>query len=366
MYTRAIENQIKKIMFKGKVAVIVGARQVGKTTLLKKLTRNYETVYFNCDNPLEREALNNKDIEQLKPLVGNAKVIAIDEAQKVSSIGQTLKLMVDYYGKQKQIIATGSSAFNLLTSTEEPLTGRKRVFTLYPLSITEGMTKKLDYLKRFDEILRFGTYPEVFKSGSEEEKIDALKEISSSYLYKDILGMQEIRNSNTIYDLVRALAFQIGNEVSYTELATKLEINKKTVERYIDLLEKSYIIFKLPPYKRNRRRTIKRHNKIYFYDLGIRNAVINNFNPLKFRDDVGELFENLCIIEKLKSNEYSKQLSNLFFLRTYDGKEIDLIEEKAGKYNAYEFKLSKTRAGKKPPGFEIYEVINRDNLWHLV
>jgi uncharacterized protein len=301
----------------------------------------------------------------LKGLVEDSEIIAIDEAQKVESIGQTLKLLVDHYGKKKQIIATGSSAFNLLTKTNEPLTGRKRVFKLFPLSLNEVFKNKLDYLQRFEEILRFGLYPEVVNNNTFKDKIQALNEITSSYLYKDLFEFQDIRNANVISDLLRLLAFQIGSEVSYTELSKKLDIDKKTVERYIDLLEKAYVIIRLPPFKNNKRRSIRKHNKIYFLDLGIRNAIINNFNELNFRDDIGHLFENLCIIERIKYNEYNRINSNQFFFRTYDGLEVDLIEEKDGKNFAYEFKINKSKKINNTD-WDEFEFINKENLWEFI
>lgn len=363
MYGRILENNLKRHFFRGKALIIVGSRQIGKTTLLKKVIEEEKVVYFNCDNPTERELLNDKDIEQLQALIGENRIIAIDEAQKVPSIGQTIKLLVDSYGKKKQVIATGSSAFNLLTRTQEPLTGRKRVFQLYPLSIKEIFSNKLSFLKKFSEIMRFGSYPEVINSSSYQEKKEALREIASSYLYKDLLEFQDIRNANVIFDLVRLLAFQIGNEVSYTELANNLGIDKKTVERYIDILEKSYVIFRLRPFKYNKRRSIKKHNKIYFYDLGIRNTVINNFNELKFRDDLGALFENLCVVERMKHNNYKNFDANQFFFRSYDGLEVDLIEETDGKLLAYEFKLGK---GKSRKSEWKKKLVTKSNLWEFV
>jgi len=207
--------------------------------------------------------------------------------------------------------------------------------------------------------------PEVLNSKNNNEKIEVLKELISSYLYKEILEFEDVRNSRVLFDLIKALAFQIGSEVSFTELSSKLGIDKKTVERYIDLLEKAYVVFRVGPYTNNKRRAIKKHSKYYFYDLGIRNAVINNFNDINFRNDLGELFENLCMVERKKYNEYHRLNTNQYFLRTYDGAEIDLIEENNGKLNAYEFKLTKKITKDKSKDWNSFKVINKENLWNF-
>ena len=352
MYNRSIQSQISEKMFKGKAIIIVGPRQVGKTTISNSLINDSgyakNIIKFNCDNPTDRNKLNNRDFEFLDFLIGNKKIIFIDEAQKVETIGQTIKLLVDGYKNKKQIIATGSSSINLLDKTEEPLTGRKIVFKLYPLSLDELYPDKdlLKISKEMEMLLIYGSYPEVINANGANDKEEILRELSSSYLYKDIFEFQEIKNSSVLTSLLKALALQVGSEVSYNELSNIIGIDKKTVERYINLLEKNYIIFRLPPYAKNKRRTISKLRKIYFYDLGIRNTIINNYNLLSDRNDIGALWENFVIIERFKKQEYEKLYTNNYFLRTYDGAEIDLIEERGGKIEGYEFKW-KSRSGVK-------------------
>lgn len=352
MYNRAIKSQILARLFKGKAIIIVGPRQVGKTTLAGALIEESgyaeNLIKFNCDNPTDRDKLNNRDFEFLDSLIGDKKMIFIDEAQKVETIGQTIKLLVDSYKNTKQIIATGSSSINLLDKTEEPLTGRKAIFKLYSLSLGELYPAKdlLKIAKELEMLLIYGSYPEVINAKGASDKEEVLRELNSSYLYKDVFEFQEIKNSSILASLLKALALQIGSEVSYNELANIVGIDKKTVERYIDLLEKNYIIFRLPPYAKNQRRTISKMKKIYFYDLGIRNSVINNYNLLADRADTGALWENFMIIERFKKQEYDKLYTNNYFLRTYDGAEIDLIEERGGKIEGYEFKW-KARPGVK-------------------
>lgn len=364
MYKRELKQKIKEKLFSGKAIIIVGARQVGKTTLVNELITKYKSKRFNCDNPTERDILNNKDIEYLEGFFSEYDIIFIDEAQKVNSIGHTIKLLVEHFGKDKQFIITGSSSINLLDSTSEPLTGRKYVFHLYPLSFNELHKDKLDLIKYLENYMIFGSYPEVAQLTSYDEKIELLKEISSSYLYKDILEFQKIKNSDIIFNLLRALALQLGSEVSYSELSNILGIDKKTVQRYVDLLEKNHVIFRLSAYKKNKRRNISHKCKFFFYDLGIRNAIINNFNFIDSRNDVGHLFENLCIVEKIKFNEYNNIYSNYFFWRTYDGAEVDLVEERSGKLFAYEFKYGKFKV-RKQDEWENLIVITKDNFHKL-
>ncbi len=363
-YERTLKKEIKKLFFKGKAIIIVGPRQVGKTTLSEDLIKDYAYVKFNCDNPTERELLSNKDLVYLVKLVGEKDIIFIDEAQKVDTIGQTIKLLVDHFKERKQLIITGSSSINLLDNTSEALTGRKNVFTLFPLSVCEIYKDKLSMLKELDQFLIYGTYPEVVTLKSFEEKIKLLNELTSSNLYRDLLEFQKIKNADIIFKLVRALSLQIGSEVSYTELAGILSIDKKTVEHYIDLLEKSFIIFRVSAYRKNIRREITKTRKIYFYDLGIRNTTINNFNPINFRDDVGKLFENFCILERMKFRLYNNIHSNQFFWRAYTGSEIDLIEEREGKLFAYEFKYSAKKI-KSVKNWENIFLVNKENFFEL-
>jgi predicted AAA+ superfamily ATPase len=356
MKTRIIKNSLKKHFFQGKVIILIGPRQVGKTTLIEEIiNENYpkkdDVLFFNCDNPSERKSLNEKDLDFLEKIIGSKKIIFIDEGQKVSSIGQTAKLLVDKFKKEKQIIITGSSSINLLNQTAEVLTGRKIVFNLFPLSLEEIFPKKnpLEISKNLENFLVFGSYPAVINQPAFDKKREVLEELSSSNLYKDILEFQQIRNSAVIFNLLRALAFQVGSEVSYNELSNIIGIDKKTVEKYIDLLEKNFIIFRLAPYFKNKRREISQSKKIYFYDLGIRNAIINNFNLLDFRNDIGALWENFIIIERLKYQSYHKIYSNNYFWRTYTGVEVDWVEEREGKLFGFEFKFNSKNSKNKVP-----------------
>jgi hypothetical protein len=340
MILREIATTIKADFFKGKVIIVTGARQVGKTTLVRSLVDLEKKVYYlNADDPVDRSKLENQSFSQLNTLFSNSDVIFIDEAQKVPNIGTTLKLMVDAYEDRKQIIATGSSSLNLLSNTQEALTGRKFVFELFGLSVRE-ITPNLDALtleKQLPALLIYGSYPEVYTSqGTDKRRI--LTEITSSYLYQDILELEQVRNPAVIHKLLSALALQLGSEVSLTELSSLVGMDVKTVERYIDLLEKNYVLFRLPPYYTNQRKTLSKLNKVYFYDLGIRNALINNFNDLDLRTDVGALWENFLIVERMKLRSYHQLYANQYFWRTYGGAEVDLVEERDGKLFGYEFK----------------------------
>jgi len=343
---REIQSLIEKDFFDGKVIILTGARQVGKTTLIQKLLKNHtDIINFNADNPTDRSKLENKDFEQLDLLIGHAKIIFIDEAQKIVNIGNTLKLLVDNYGQNKQIIATGSSSLNLLSNTSEPLTGRKYVYELFGFSLRELYSKN-DYLKldkELSSLLIYGTYPDVYLNPI-NEKQRLLQEITKSYLYQDILELEQVRNPAVLNKLLSAIALQLGSEVSLTELGRLVNLDLRTVERYIDLLEKNYVLFRLPPYYTNQRKTLSKLNKFYFYDLGIRNMLINNFNELDKRNDVGGLWENFLVVERLKLRKYKSRYASQYFWRTYDGAEIDLVEQIAGKLHGYEFKWRKKRS----------------------
>lgn len=342
MIKRILKENILKHAFQGWVLIIQGPRQVGKTTLsleiVKDLRIKGSVRIFNCDDPDHRNLLENRGLEALKSAIGNNKVIFIDEGQKLSTIGQTLKLLADYFKKSIQIIVTGSSTMNLLDKTQEALTGRKKVYSLYPISLEEVSLKGNLDKKKLETLLVFGSYPHVVTARKKEDKIDILKELKISYLYRDVFDFQGMRNADIFMNLVKALAYQIGNEVSYTELANLLKINRATVERYIHVLEQSFIIFRLPVFTKNKRRELSKLRKIYFYDVGIRNAVINNFNSIDKRDDLGALWENFMVIERMKFREYHHIEANQYFWRTYDGSEVDLVEERDGKLYGYEFK----------------------------
>ncbi len=376
---RSIKDDIKNKFFKGKAVILVGPRQVGKTTLSEKIITEYEQSgknikRINCDNPTDREILLNKDLEFLMKVVGDADIVFIDEGQKVATIGQTIKLLVDHYKDKKQILVTGSSSFNLLDQTQEALTGRKYVYKLYPLSFEELYPEK-DFLKISKELethLIYGNYPDVINNPDFDGKRAVLNELSSSQLYKDILEFQEVKDSTTIRNLLKALALQIGSEVSYTELSVIVGIDKKTVERYVDLLEKSFIVFRLSPYFKNKRKEISKLRKIYFFDLGVRNTIINNFNPLDMRNDTGFLWENFLMVERMKKRAYNNIYANQYFWRTYDQKEIDLVEEYGGELHGYEFKWNTKKTSKAPKGWlktyknASYEVITPDNYLEFV
>ena len=363
---RTIEESIRENFFKGKIIILAGPRQVGKTTLVEHILENYSNIIsFNGDNRKDGSTLAGNDFAFLDKLIGEKEIVFIDEAQKVEEIGNTLKLLVDNYGEKKQIIATGSSSLNLLSNTSEPLTGRKYVYELYPLSVGEIYSQRhpLDLDKELENLLIYGSYPDIY-NGSLEVKEDHLVEISKSYLYKDILELEEVRNSSSIDKLLSALALQIGSEVSLRELSNLLNLHIRTIERYIDLLEKNYVIFRLSPYYTNERKVLSKQNKIYFYDLGIRNALINNFNPLSKRNDRGSLWENFLIIERMKLNTYTNRHVSKFFWRTYDGAEVDYIEKYADSLDGFEFKWSKVKNAPKSwmeyPN-ATYQLVNIDN-----
>lgn len=342
MIKRILKDNILKHAFKGQVLIIQGPRQVGKTTLALEIVKDLrvkgEAHIFNCDDPDHRNLLENKGLAALKATINKAKIVFIDEGQKLSTIGQTLKLLADHYKKSLQVIVTGSSAMNLLDKTQEALTGRKKVYTLYPIALGEIIRSGNIEKKNLEPLLIYGSYPHVVTVRGREDKIGALKELKTSYLYRDVFDFQGMKNADIFMGLIKALAYQIGNEVSYAELSNLLKITRATVERYIHILEQSFIIFRLPVWTRNKRRELSKLRKIYFYDVGIRNAVINNFNPIDKRDDLGALWENFMIIERMKFREYHHIEANQYFWRTYDGSEVDLVEEREGRLYGYEFK----------------------------
>ena len=371
MIKREVEGKIKADFFKGKAIIIVGPRQVGKTTLIGSMLKSTPKVMsFVGDNPTDRVKLENKDFTDLEKLVGSSKYIFIDEAQKIENIGITLKLLVDNYKSEKQIIATGSSSLNLLTNTEEPLTGRKFVYELFGFSIREMFPQRnlLNIEKSLSDILVFGSYPEVYTtSGVDRQRI--LTDITGSYLYKDILELEQVRNPAVLTKLLSSVALQLGSQVSLSELGNIVNLDLKTVERYIDLLEKNFVLFRLPPYFSNQRKTLSKQGKIYFYDLGVRNALINNFNPLNLRDDVGALWENYIILERLKYRKINNIDANQFFWRTYDGAEIDLVEQREGKLFGFEIKwgkkITKPKSWLKYSNSE-YKLINKSNFTNFL
>lgn len=352
MILRKLKHVIKGQLFNGKAIVLIGARQVGKTTLLNQLAQESEqpVLMLNCDEPEVRILLENTNISQLKLLIGNNKLIIIDEAQRVKNIGLTLKLFVDNF-KDLQVIATGSSAFELHNRLNEPLTGRKLEYQLYPISSGEIIETYglLEEKRTLENRLIYGSYPDIVMHPEQARKY--LTELTQSYLYKDIFSIGDIRKPELIEKLVQALAFQIGSEVSTNELANMLQTDNKTIDKYIDLLEKSYVVFRLGGLNRNLRNELKKSKKIYFYDTGVRNAVIQQFAPVQLRNDMGALWENFFIAERKKRNQYDEKSCNSYFWRTNQQQEIDLIEETDGQMTAFEMKWNTSKKVHFPKSF---------------
>lgn len=353
-----------------KAIIIVGARQVGKTTFVENILKDKDYLLIDCDDPTTKEQIENANTETLRRIIGNKTIVFFDEAQRVKNIGLTFKIIIDRI-KNVKIFVSGSSSLDLLDSINEPLTGRKWEFSLFSMSWNELTNHygHLTMLQQLETRLIYGSYPDVVTSVGDEEEV--LKQLSSSYLYKDILKLNGIRKPEILEKLLQALAFQVGNEVSYNELSNILQIDKKTIESYIRLLEKSYIIFKLNPFSRNLRNEISKKRKIYFYDNGIRNAIISNFNSLSFRQDTGVLWENFLVSERIKYLHYHRISVNIYFWRTKQKQEIDFIEERGGKIYAYEFKFNPRKKPKIPNVFEkqynpVFSIINKDNFFEFL
>ena len=332
----------------------MGARQVGKTTLFDSLTQGMDGVLMlNCDNYDDRADLENKTSTELLQLIANHRVVIIDEAQRVRNIGLTLKMMADLK-QDAQILVTGSSSFALANEINEPATGRIIEYRLFPLSLGElaAHTSQREEHRLLEQRMIYGMYPEVVTHAGDAQR--TLTNLANNYLYRDLLEYRGVKKPEVLQKLVRALALQVGSEVSYNELSRIVGIDKETVESYIDLLEKCFVVFRLPAYSRNMRTEIKRGRKIYFFDNGIRNALISNFAPLELRNDVGMLWENLMVSERVKRNAYRQSYAQLFFWRTTQQQEIDLIEEKDGKIEAYEFKWRNKSVKLPKPFVENY------------
>lgn len=344
MIERKLDKIIKKQLFKGKVIVIVGPRQVGKTTLLGELVRKSDkrVLALNCDEPEVQTMLTNTNVAKLRAIIGNNELLVIDEAQKVDNIGLTLKLIVDNI-KSVQVVASGSSAFELRNRLNEPLTGRKFEYQMFPISSSEIIDTfgLMEERRTLENRLVYGSYPDIVMHP--EEARQYLTDLAQSYLYKDILSLDSIRKPQLLDKLLQALAFQIGSEVSTNELARTLQTDGKTIDKYIDLLEKCYVVFRLGGLSRNLRTELKRAKKIYFYDNGVRNAIIQQFAPVNLRDDIGALWENFFIAERMKRNHYSGYYCNRYFWRTTLQQEIDLIEESDGAMTAFEMKWNPTK-----------------------
>ncbi len=374
MQIQRIYNNLEKHIKANKVLVIYGARQVGKTTLIKNFLQNTNLKYkldFG-ENLSIHEILGGNNFEKTIEYAKNYELVVIDEAQKIKNIGEGLKIIVDHIENIK-VIVTGSSSFELAGQIGEPLTGRKINLTLFPVSQIElnNLYNKVELSQNLEKYLIFGSYPEVLINDDKFEKEKILNEIVGSYLLKDIFALEKVKSPKLVLDLLRLLAFQVGSEVSFTELGNRLEIDNKTVARYIDLFEKAFVIYNLRGYSANLRKEITKKGKYYFYDNGIRNAIISNFNELALRNDIGQLWENFILIERLKKKYYHNIYANNFFWRTWDGKEIDLIEEREGKLFGYEFKWQKNNFKKPQEFLDTYknssiELINKENYLDFV
>ena len=370
---RHLEN-LNKAAVPGKAVIVYGARRTGKTTLVKRFLQDIDEPYLlvSGEDITVQGYLSCNSIEKLSAFVGANRLLVVDEAQKVPNIGANLKLIIDHIPGIR-IVATGSSSFDLARVVGEPLTGRKTTLKLFPLSQMEigQMEQRHQTDANLESRLIYGSYPEVVLTNDSRAREQYLKEIVVSYLYKDVLELDGIRHSAKISRLLQLIAFQVGKEVSYTELGTNLGMSKNTIERYLDLLEKAFVIQKLSGFSRNLRSEITKNNRYYFLDNGVRNALINNFNVLDLRNDVGELWESYLVIERLKRQEYLVEFANSYFWRTYNQKEIDLVEEREGKLFGYEMKWGKART--KPPKewLEAYpnanwQLINRENYLELI
>ena len=339
MITRTLQQRIEGNLFKGKAIIVIGARQVGKSTLFRQITEKLEepVLMLNCDEPEVKELLAGMNLTELKLMIGKHRLVVIDEAQRVPEIGMTLKRITDNF-PEVQLLVTGSSSFELQNRLNEPLTGRKYEYHLFPVSTRELLEHGglIAVKQSLESRLIYGSYPDIVNHADEAKEL--LMNIAGSYLYKDILALEDIRRPALLEKLLVALALQVGSEVSYNEIAQTVGSDSKTVEKYIDLLEKCYIVFRLGAFNRNLRTELKKSKKIYFYDNGIRNAVIQNFAPLSMRNDVGALWENFFISERIKSNEYEGRYAKSYFWRTTQQQEIDYIEETDGQFTAFEMK----------------------------
>ena len=365
-------DRISSMLQPGRVLAIYGARRSGKTTLIEDFLKTWtDGRYFlgTGEDRAVKEVLGSSDVNLIRSSFSGYSLVVIDEAQAMSNVGAGLKLLVDTLPEVK-VIASGSSSFQLASGIGEPLTGRRRTATLYPIAAMEldaefgGMALR----QRLDELLVYGSYPEVLTTENAQDKAEALHELCNSYLFKDILAFERLRNADKIHRLLSLLAFQVGKEVSITELGTALGLNRLTVERYIDLLEKTFVIFRIPGFSRNLQSEVTKTSRYYFRDNGIMNAVVNNFNPLSMRNgnDIGALWENFIVTERMKKHEYSRIISNNYFWRTYKRQEIDLVEERGGQLYGYEIKYGKAKPSapslwKENYPDATYQIISRQN-----
>lgn len=373
MYKREYDD-LQKLLKKGKVVVIYGPRRVGKTTLIANFLKNtkLKCKFVSGDNIEVRNILSSQSSDTIGKFIENYELIAIDEAQRIPNIGLGLKILVDFF-PHIFVVITGSASLDLSYKIGEPLVGRKYTYRLYPLWVGELSENKSWYDLSHDknERMIFGSYPEILSAGTDNERVQILEENVSSYMFKEIVEIEQIGNTKILLDLLKLIAFQVGNEVSLTELGKSLGIDRKTVQRYLNLFEQSFIVYNLRGYSRNLRKEVTKKSKYYFWDNGIRNAVIKNFNNLNTRDDVGALWENYLVAERLKKQEYQKIYSSNYFWRTWEGQEIDWVEEREGKLFGFEFKWN-IKEGKVPSQWAAtypdasFETVNQDNFLDFI
>lgn len=370
LINRYLTPKVKRSLDQGDVAIVYGARQTGKTTLAKMILAEYENgLYLSCDEPDIRERLTNKTSTELKALFGNAQFVVLDEAQRIKDAGLTAKLIHDTFPEIK-LLLTGSSSIELANTVKEPLTGRSMEYLLYPLASTEVAENVIEATRLLEKSLTLGGYPKAWPM-SQDEAAAYLRNLVNNYLYRDAFGSSTIYDSTILDNLLRLLAFQIGNEMSYSEVGGHLGVNKETAMRYIDLLEKAFIVFRLPQYRKNERNEVGRLRKVFFYDLGVRNGLINNFFPLTHRNDVGALWENYCVVERKKYLQRTDTYARHYYWRSDTKQEIDLIEEIGTDTVGYEFKY-KNQKVKKPSVFTAdypdvpFQVVSRDQLGGFV
>lgn len=374
MIPRFYQN-LEKLLYPQKVLVLYGPRRVGKTTLLQHLLKNTTLKYKldSGDNIRTQEILGSQNFKEILGFAAGYDLIAIDEAQQIPKVGMGLKIIADH-APDIRVIVTGSSSFDLAHHIGEPLTGRKITLTLYPFAQLElfAVHNRFELKEKLNDFLIFGSYPEVVTASSRIEKIRVLEEIADSYLFKDILSLERIKNPTVLRNLLKLLAFQVGNQVSWNELAIQLGIDIKTVQRYLDLLEKTFVIAEISAFSRNLRKEIMSKHKYFFLDNGIRNAIINQFNSLDTRNDIGQLWENFVFAERLKKRGYQGIYANIYFWRTYDQQEIDFVEERDGKLFGYECKWSTKKKVKAPPDWQktyknaSFEIINPENYLNFI
>lgn len=350
MIPRLLQKTIESRLFAGKAIIVIGARQVGKSTLFKLILekQDYKALQLNCDEPEVRDMLSNINTAELRLLIADNRIVVIDEAQRVENIGMTLKLITDNF-PEVQLLVTGSSSFELQDKLNEPLTGRKYEYHLYPISSAELMASNglLGVKQTLEQRLVYGSYPDILNHADDAKEL--LMNLAGSYLYKDLLTLESVRRPVLLGKLLTALALQVCSEVSYNELAQTVGTDNKTIEKYIDLLEKCYIVFRLNGFNRNLRTELKKSKKIYFFDNGIRNAILQNFAPLSLRQDAGALWENFIISERIKRNNYSGRYVNSYFWRTTQQQEIDYVEECDGQFSIFEMKWNPRRANTQFP-----------------